>query len=376
MKILFTFEFPALIIRAEDYINLLLYFGHEVDLYAVGDNSNLYLNYMSQKIQKENFKVLFEPPDYDNYQAWYYDLSTQTRWQYTTYFENALINFKGTFLACINFEDGYHFFIDRVTDYIKSRTCIWMNNALYRDREKYNMYTKLPGNNSLEKLFLTTSYITNSQLFKNNLVDYKNKLDRVIFSGALTGHSTKRTNYDLNEMYARFTLSKLVHDDKNINSIVRFTGYEPTFKKIYDDIVTDLFKQTSVDQQTFISEMKQSKIILAIKGNSYPTNRFFESQAAGSLTFSTKIDDEVEIYGIGEKNKDYIEIDITGKDLIDKITYYFSNLEESNLIAENGRKTWEKYNMLDENGVFTNDTIMYHISGIYKITGFDLRVLK
>ena len=51
MKILFTFEFPALIIRAEDYINLLLYFGHEVDLYAVGDNSNLYLNYMSQKIQ-------------------------------------------------------------------------------------------------------------------------------------------------------------------------------------------------------------------------------------------------------------------------------------------------------------------------------------
>ena len=140
--------------------------------------------------------------------------------------------------------------------------------------------------------------------------------------------------------------------------------------------MTDSFKQTSVDQQTFISEMKQSKIILAIKGNSYPTNRFFESQAAGSLTFSTKIDDEVEIYGIGEKNKDYIEIDITGKDLIDKITYYFSNLEESNLIAENGRATWEKYNMLDENGVFPNDTIMYHINGINKITGFDLRVLK
>lgn len=376
MRILFTFEFPALMVRVEDYINLLLHYGHEVDLYAVGDNSNLYLTYMSEKIKKENFKVLFQTPTYDDYQAWYYDLSTQNRWQYTTYFENELVNFKGTFLACINFEDGYHFFIDRVTDYIKSKTCIWINNALFRDREKYNMYTKLPGNNSLEKLFLTTSYITNSQVFKKNIISYKDKLDRVMFSGALTGNPTKLTNYNQNESYARYTLSKIVADSKEINSIIRFTGYEPTFKKLYDDIIPDSFKHTAVSQQTFIDEMKLSKIILSIKGNSYPTNRFFESQAAGSLTFSTKIDDEVEIYGIGIKDKDYVEIDIEGRDIIDKIKYYFSNIEESNLIACNGRQTWEKYNMLDENGIFSDDTKFYHVNGIYKITGFDLRVLK
>lgn len=367
MKILFTFEFPTLMLRSEDYINLLLSFGHDVFLYSFNKGNIDQLNWMKSRIQKKNFHVLLTEPKINDYEGWYYDL-TSSDWRYPSIIARDIVDYRSNgFLACINYEDGYQFFDDRITDSAKARTSLFMNNSLFIDRDRYPKYVK-------DKVFLTTSYITNSQKFKHETIPYKFREKRVIFSGSVTGQRTILSNYSEYEENLRFLLCKRILEDPSINSIIRFTNYEPIFKHHFENI-PDKFKSKTKSETEFVDEMVNSCISLAIKGNSYPTNRFFESQAAGCVTFSNKLDGEVEIYGVGNKNEDYIEIDVTGDDLIEKINRYLSNDVDAERISNNGRKTWERYNMLNSEGVYTEETKKYHIEGIKKITGWDIRSL-
>lgn len=364
MRILFTFEYPELMLRAEDYIRLLLHFGHEVSLYGMGDITQS--NWMRNSIKHERFIVCYKCPNVNEFDAWYYDL-TSAEWRYPSEFASRLVSFKGGFVACINYEDGYSFFDDRVTNAVKEKTCLFMNNAIYKDREKYEKRLR-------EKLFLTTSYISNSQSFKHGYVPYKHKQKCVMFSGSVTGNATILTNYKKEEEKLRIFLAMKIYDEKRIPSIIRFAGFDPSFKHYYDEIPEHL-KQNFKSRSEFVDELKRSSTTLSIKGNSYPTNRFFEALAAGCLSLSTKMDGEVEVYGIGKPGVDYVEINVDGSDLIEKIDYYFNHENEAEKIAESGRKTWEKYNMLSDDGIYSSETLLYHVEGIKRITGFDIRTL-
>lgn len=368
MKVLFTFELPALSVRAIDYINMLLHFGHEVSLYNVGTEADQWSNFMRRTISHPNFTVLTEVPKFNDYRTWYYDLSTFERWQYPTLFWKELFEHRGDgLLVCVNYEDGYRFFSDRITEALHSKTAVFMNNALYLDREKYPERIR-------NKLFMTTSYISNSQKFAKVRVPIEERQKRVYFSGSVTGNATPMTNYAEWEPRLRIILAEMVHKQKDIPSIIRFFSYEPFWKKYYDEIPAEL-KSEAIGTDQFVDELSHSLISLCVKGNSYPTNRFFESMAAGCVTFSTQIDFEIEVYGVGQKGKDYVEIRVDGSDLIEKIKYYIDNPEKAKRLSENGRKYWEEHNMLDENGLFPLATQQYHIEGIKKICGWDIRTL-
>lgn len=367
MRILFTFELPALSLRAMDYINMLLSFGHEVDLYGVGPDQN-WIKFVVDTLNNPRCRQVLGTPVFNDYRAWYYDLSTFERWQYPTIFWKELMEYRSDgFMACVNYEDGYRFFSDRITAAVQDKTLLFMNNALYLDRTNY----PTRGRN---KLFLTTSYISNSQKFRKVFVPIADRVKRVFFSGSVTGNSTSLTNFSPLEPRLRITLVEMVRSHPEIPSILRFLSYEPMWKKFYDEIPPEL-KCQPTDEKTFVNELSNSLISLCVKGNSYPTNRFFESMAAGCVTFSTQIDHEIEVYGIGEKGKDYIEIKADGSDLIEKIKFYLDNPAAAAKVAANGRAVWEKYNMLDDNGLFTPYTQMYHIEGIKKVTGWDIRTL-
>ena len=119
MKILFTFECSALSIRAIDYINLLLYFGHEVSLYNIGTDSDVWSTYMSNTIANSNFKILKESPNFNEFNIWNYDLTSFERSSQKSLFINELENFrKDGILICVNYEDGYVFFINRINDLV------------------------------------------------------------------------------------------------------------------------------------------------------------------------------------------------------------------------------------------------------------------
>ena len=57
---------------------------------------------------------------------------------------------------------------------------------------------------------------------------------------------------------------------------------------------------------------------------------------------------------------------------MEKVQYYLNHLVEAERIAANGRRNWEIYSMLDDNGVWPEKTKNYHINGIKVMTGIDL----
>lgn len=366
MRVLVTFEMPELCLRSVDFINLLISYGHEISLYAVGVKPE-WGEYMIGLINHPRFSYLKDPPEFNDYRIWIYDLSSRDRWKYPSLFWKELVEFRNDgLLICVNYEDGYHFFDDRITDHIKWTTSVFMNNAVYIDRMKYPERIR-------NKLLLSTSYISNSQPFRNVKVPYDQKTKRVFFSGSVTGNSTSMTNFSEWEPRLRIILAEKVYREKTIPSIIRFFSCDPVWQKYYDEMPVEL-KSPPQPPHQFVDELSKSKISLCVKGNSYPTNRFFESMAAGCLTFSTKIDHEIEVYGTGQAGKDYVEINVDGSDLIPKIHYYLDHSDEAKVIADSGRKTWEKYNMLDDNGLLPLETQTHHVEGVKTLSGWDIRL--
>lgn len=332
MKALVTFEHSSLPIHALDFIQTLRSVGVKID-FAMGKvlpNINDPFDFF-----KNNTTIIDDIVNIDDYQIWFFDVSS---WEgVKTPYLDLLRNFKGV-LACINFEDGYQFFKERLDDYLIDKTSVFINNALYVDRGRYDSRIR-------SKLMLTTSYISNSQDFKNVLVSYRNKKDRAIFTGSLTGGSETGNKYEEN---CRVNIPlKLINNDREI--IYNIHGYDPTRKNIFDAFNLD-FKKPFYSRQEFVKLFSQSKIVLSLKGNGHTVNRFFEGQAAGGLILSTPFDKVVEFIGQGVSGKDYIEIQFSGDDVVEKMDYYLSYIDESEKIASQSKLTWETFSKRDENG--------------------------
>lgn len=332
MKALVTFEHSSLPIHAVDFIQTLKSFGVQIDFVMgkVLPNINDPFDFF-----KNNTNVIDNISDINDYQIWFFDVSS---WEGDkTPYLDLLKSFKGV-LACINFEDGYHFFQDRLDDYLIDKISVFINNALYVDRGRYDKRIR-------SKLMLTTSYVSNSQDFRNVLVPYRDKKDRAIFTGSLTGGSETGNKHEEN---CRINIPlKLVNNSRDI--IYNIHGYDPTRKNIFDAFNSD-YKKPFYSRQEFVELFSQSKIILSLKGNGHTVNRFFEGQAAGGLILSTPFDKVVEFIGQGTSGKDYIEIQFSGDDVVDKMDYYLSYVNESEKIANQAKLTWETFSKRDENG--------------------------
>jgi hypothetical protein len=360
MKIVFTFEWDVLQTRAMEWYNFLSSLGHEVYLLNPSELSKQIF-----AIHKTNVKYVYDEKFIEECDYWFYDLACDnTKVQTPSPFLDRMKLYKGT-LFCISYEDGYVFFARRIDSHIMYKTSMFIGNALYLERGWYNRYK--------ERVFLTTSYITNSQPFKTAglWVPPKDRKDRVYFSGALTGFPTYLTDNDEDEYYLRYTLCKIVADS-GIDHIIRFAACDPRLKDLYDEVVPTSWKHDYIEHLTYVKELSESRFCLAVKGNSYPTNRFYEAQAASCVALTTPLHGEVEFYGTGQAGKDYVEINADGSDLVEKVRYYIDHKDEAIQIAENGRRNWEIHNMLDERGVWPEKTFNYHVDGIKAITGIDI----
>jgi hypothetical protein len=298
--------------------------------------------------------------------CWFYDITPKI-WGDVPKVLERLKTFKGK-LFCINYEDGYSFFEWLLPPEIKEKTLMFINNAMYLDKNKYEKMIQ-------RKLFLTTAYITNSQYvrWENFPIPVKDRKKRIYFSGALTGFPSILTNYNKDEFKLRYTLTNFIKEN-GIDNIIRFTGCDPDLKYLYDEMPIDI-KSSPINHGIYTKELTESLISLSIKGNSFPTNRFYESQAAGCITFTNPPHVEVEFFGTGISGKDYIEINVDGSDLKDKFNFYCNNDEESQKISISGYKNWEKYTKLDSNKVWPTTTFQYHVAGIKDIANIDITKL-
>lgn len=355
MKILLTFEFAPVILHFIDVVRLLNYWGHKVYFYNAGKRS-LDSRYAIEF--GDNISILNELGDTNQYDMWIYDLLS---WDYP---KSVLIpemeSFKGT-MICIEEGDGAQFMEQRTSDIVIDKTSLFMRNVLHKDRTKYNTRIR-------NKLFISTCHITNSQDFKYIRTPFDWRLKRAIFTGSLTGLSE---NGDSERYLCRIKVPMTLIN-AGIPCVYRLHSYNPSWKKKFDECVPNEYKASALDRETFIKEMLKSMIILSLRGNSHVVNRFYEGLASGGLVFSTKFRDAVDFYGHGEAGIHYVEIEWDGSDVVDKAKYYFEHTYEAQTIAENGRKLWEEYSMLDKNKLLPKKVIDYYVNGIKEISGIDI----
>lgn len=355
-KVLFYFDCTILTSRAIDLIKFLQYkLGFDVYFHEIDDQSKWILMHLHRyndiKIWNKNDINQFEIVFYDN-TSWESGMSKIN--DYVKSFKNKLV--------CINYEDGQEFYLNNVEQYTIDKTLMFINNALYVDRDRYIEQIR-------DKLFLTTSYITNSQLFKNKTINIENKKSRIYFTGSLTGNPSKLTNFSDSEKYFRYNLIKKIYNNKKYESYLKFFNCDPSYRTFFNNVVENELKGDTnkyYSQEEYSNMMIESMFCIAVKGNSFPTNRLHESQAAGCISITNNFDTEIEIYGAGKNEKSYLEIKIDLSDLEEKIDFCLNNMDFSRNLMINSRKNWETYNMLDETGIYTPETLKYHFDGFIK----------
>ena len=354
MKALITFEHSSLPI-------------HSVDLISILNTTNLEIDFLLGKVLpsihdpmdffKNNTNIIHEIKDIGDYDIWFFDLSS---WEgEKTPYLDLLHKFKGV-LICINYEDGYRFFQHKMDFYLMDKIQAYINNAVYVDRGRYDKRIR-------NKLILATSYVSNSQDFKNISIPFKNKEKRAIFTGSLTGSSETGNKIEEN---CRINIPlKLINAGKNC--IFNIHGFDPSRKSVFDNFDIK-YKKDILSREKFIELYSNSMIVLSIKGNGHTLNRYFEGQACGSLIFSTPFDKVVEFIGQGTSGKDYVEIDFSGDDVVEKIDYYLNHIDEAEKISKSGREVWDSFSKRDSIGLLPNKVVNKILSDIYFVTGIDL----
>lgn len=353
MRILVTFEHPDIPIYSTDLLRLLKFRGHELVFYRIG----------SGKLQDPHNEIgqvatiVTEAPDYSSFDVWLYDATT---WEtQRSPFLEEMEKFCG-FLININYEDGCQFFLSHLSDYVIEKTSVYINNTLWKDRERYDVRIR-------NKLMLSPSYIGNSQEFKSLHVPFNEKKKRAIFTGNITGFTESG---DQEELKCRIKVPMALIN-AGFPCYYRIYSSDPAYKALLET-VPDEYKLKNLSWKEFIDETINSMIILSLRGNGHTVRRYFEGLASGGLVFSTKSSHMVNFMGQGQAGEHFVEIDWSGKDVADLANYYVDNPDLAEKIAANGRKLWEETCMLDDNKQLPEKVSKEIVRNIYYIAEIKL----
>lgn len=355
MKILLTFEYSTLVVHFIDVVRLLKHRGHELYYYSVGKPE---LDNYIKSLFGDTMTYLDKLGDVSQYDMWIYDL---TSWECPkSPFIPQMAGYAGK-MICIGEGDGAGFCTERVTQGILDKTSLFMRNTFFKDMTLYHPSIH-------NKMLLSTCYISNSQDFKKLAVPFREKQKRAIFTGSLTGFAEKGTREgEFCRIHVPMALIKA-----GVPCVYRLHNHNPNWKEKFDTRVPEEYRVTMLSRPDFIKEMENSMIVLALRGNYHTVNRFFEGQASGGLVFTTRFRHEAEFMGHGEPGVHYVEIEWDGSDVVEKAKYYFEHVDEAETIAQNGRKLWEEYSMLDDNKLLPQKVIDYYVEGIKRVGGIEI----
>jgi hypothetical protein len=365
MRILMSCSFPGIILHSIPLVNLMTSRGHEIDLFLHHPNGKSdYDTYLSLCRDPNNVHHISEL-DTSQTDIWMYENTPGNDKDdgfYTPYPYCAELEKFEKPIVCISFEDGIYFHTHRLTKRILDKTLIFLSPALHRDRAYYPTYQN--------RVLSVPAYITTSQEFEKVRIPLLEKRERVYFSGSTTGQPSSLTNHSEDEKSHRVLIANKIRERQDIDSLISFWSTEPKMQAIFDALPPELVKP-SIGIGDYNENLNSSRISLALKGNAPYTRRFHESQAAGCVVFATNVQVDHEVYGYGKAGYDYVEIDVWGNDVVDKVIHYMSHDEDAILISNRGIENWTRYNRM-ENGLLGKEPSDHILNGIHEISGIML----
>jgi hypothetical protein len=215
--------------------------------------------------------------------------------------------------------------------------CVTINQPciLRTSIRENNDFGVLIPDSSTQKIEVLSNY---KKLFKN--INFKNKKNIICWRGALNGIDNekksdifiiKSKNKDLNFIYySRLYFVNKFCDDHDIKFIL-------TNSEVMKSREIKISTKASSDflDPTYMAETYKFQV--ALNGNSF-AGSFGWNLLSNSIVFHPDYKDDFYTYVCPRKNIDYINIRDDYEDLNDKYNYYTKNLDEAELIANNGKK--------------------------------------
>lgn len=330
MKILFSFESKNMPLRAATIIKWFRSKNHIVDV--------LYDEYVShEKIESphflDGFQIMNTVSDFNEYDVWFADILNYKNYGELSYYNSEMEFYKNK-LCIISFDDGPEYFNHRLSPTVHEKVYCWVNNIIFKDREKY--IKPIQEKNMLMPTYIETSN-NNYFHFKNNnikILDFLEKESRVYFSGAITGCIP---SFDCR-------INSIMHVvDSSVPHFIRVHGSDPNIilSELYKLFIGDDLKSPLVPYDEFLNEMNLNKFILSPKGNCQPLRRQYEGFVFNNLLFINE-NNTVDYLCEGKPDHHFVSYKLDCSDLKEKLKYYYYNLEDAKVIADNGTKFWHE----------------------------------
>lgn len=361
MKILFSFESCRMPLRAATFINWLIYKGHVVDvLYDI----NVCHSPMEAPEYLKNATVIDHVCDYEIYDVWFIDLLNYINYSSLSFYNDAINSYNN--IACVvSFDDGPDFFDHRLDSSAREKIYCWLNNLLELDLEKYNHVIR-------DKCMLLPTYMEASnenyhvwtQSQNNQITPFNDKQSTFYFSGAITGC--------LPVLDCR--VNSIIHLTRaNVPYDIRVTGSDPApfLKHFYDHCIDNSLKRPHVGPIEYLTELNANKFLLSPKGNCQALRRQYEGFAFNNLVF---INDNYTTRYLceGIPNYHYVSYKADCSDLKEKIRYYYNNINEGHIIADNGTEYWRNNCIIHPNGELSSYITTYLVQNFERHTGIQI----
>jgi hypothetical protein len=207
----------------------------------------------------------------------------------------------------------------------------------------------------------STQSLRNLNKFKNSFgdINFKEKKNTLIWRGSYTGLVSKNNNeiWDYIDkenkvlkfkFYSRWNFVNKFCNNYNIKMVV--TNH-PSMSDNEKKITKNMSTYNNLDATIMA---KNYKFQIALNGNSF-AGSFGWNLLSKSVVFHPDYENNFYTYIYPRKNIDYVSIKDNYEDLNDKINYFIKNENESEIIAENGKKYIDK--LINLSKILTENTM-------------------
>lgn len=275
--------------------------------------------------------------DFNIYDLWIYSHYNGDDEKGKSLYLEYLKTFKNK-LILLSMTDSDEIHEHKLNTYILDKTHSYIGNVWKLDKSFY----KINNLNCYKFKLIPSFHESSNWIDGNTITPFKNKKNVVNYIGRLHDHP----------LFPRVRINSIVKLNEmfDVNKYIRIVGFgnEDDNKFVYEQILPDNLKNTSLNFYDYIKYLNFSKFSLCPKGFApHITYRFHESMRSRCLIFSNKFPKDIEFYNPPKEFIHFVPYELDCSDIQDKIRYYMNNESLSETLTVNAYNYWEENSKID-----------------------------